>query len=83
MRTKIKVNNKFYRPVPWLVDESCDGCHLDEIGRSCPFNTEENNTPCDDGNEFSGMIFIATNKQALASYIATKLGADDEVQVDG
>lgn len=81
MRTKIKVNGKYYRPVPWLEEGECDGCALDKPGSNC-YNTEANGSPCDDGQEFSGHIFIRHTKEALAEYIAKKLGADDEVPVD-
>jgi hypothetical protein len=79
MRTKIRVDNKWYRPVPWLKDADCDGCALGQEG--C-VNTAERDNPCDDGNEFSGMILIPATKEAMAEYVAKKLGADDEDSVE-
>ena len=79
MRTKIRVNDRYYKPVPWLKPTECDGCAFDKDG--C-INTAERNQPCDDGNEFGGMIFIPHNKQAIAEYVAKRLGVSDEVPLD-
>lgn len=78
MRTKILVEGKYYRPVPWLVDGECDGCVFEHAG--C-INREDRNMPCDDGQEFTGMIFIRHTKKAMAEYVAKKLGAPDEDSV--
>lgn len=75
MRSKIKVNGKFYRPVPWMLGDECDGCFFEHEG--C-INVESNNSPCDDGNEFTGKILIPATKKAMAEYVAKKLGADDD-----
>jgi hypothetical protein len=34
---------------------------------------KKNDTPCDYGGEFSGMIFIRPTKEGMAEYIAKKL----------
>lgn len=77
MRTKIQVDGKWYRPVPWLVSTECDGCAFNE--KDC-INASSSKfaTLCDDGNEFSGMIFVPNTKEGLAEYVAKKLGADDD-----
>ena len=77
MRTKILVEGKYYRPVPWLIDGNCDGCAFDHIG--C-VNTAERNNPCDDGNEFAGVIFIRHTKEAMAEYVVKRLeGSDGDI----
>lgn len=75
MRSKIKFEGKFYRPVPWLVEGDCKGCHFFDGGKACPNHQAQ---VCDDGFEFAGKVLIATNKEALAKYVATKLGLSDE-----
>ena len=82
MRTKIRVEGKWYKPVPWLQDlvpgaSECDGCAFGDSTLPC-LNTSERNNPCDDGNEFSGMIFIRATKAAMAAYVAKRLGVTDE-----
>lgn len=79
MRSKIKVGKKYYRPVPWIKDCNCEGCEFDQEG--C-INVSSYGNPCDDGNEFSGMILIPHTKEAMAVYMARRLGADDEDPVD-
>lgn len=77
MRSKVKFYDKWYRPVPWLKAENCDGCAFDKQDQpACP-NTKEHGQPCDDGNEFEGMILIRHTAQGYADYIAAKLGDDD------
>ena len=73
MRSKIKFEGVWLRPVPWLAKEDCRGCYIDENHGDCGFNTYANENPCDDGNEFTGMIFIRCGKEAMADYIAQKL----------
>lgn len=91
MRTKIKVDGKYYRPVPWLQPdaEECKGCAFDrgdyvsskEAG--CINKADgDKGGPCDDGNEFGGMIFIRFSKEAMAAYVAAKLGADDDLPME-
>lgn len=78
MRSKIKVNGDWYKPVPWLVEAECDGCIFDILG--C-INAEPNGKfakLCDDGNEFTGMIFIRNTKESLAEYVVKRLGVDDD-----
>ncbi|WP_396190061.1 hypothetical protein [Flavobacterium sp.] len=72
MRTKIRVDDKWYRPVPWHEAGECDGCVFE--GVNC-INASSGRFAglCDDGNEFSGMIFIRNTKESLAAYIAQKL----------
>lgn len=69
MRSKIKVEGKWYRPVPWLKDASCDGCALDGVDGAGCINTTKYGQPCDDGKEFTGMVLIPNTKEAYESYI--------------
>lgn len=69
MRTKIKINGKYYAPMPWHVDSECFGCIFQEIS-GCPHEATD---CCDWGSEFQGKIFIPATKQGMASYIAKKL----------
>jgi hypothetical protein len=66
MRTRIKVNGLWYRPVPWTHKDDCRGCALEGVG--C-INTTENKSPCDDGNEFTGMVLIRDTKEAYEEYM--------------
>lgn len=77
MRSKIKFEGKFYRPVPWIVEGECKGCRFVDGATACPNHYD---SVCDDGNEFAGKVLIATNKEALANYVAAKLGLTDEPQ---
>jgi hypothetical protein len=77
MRTKIGVGDKWYKPVLWLEANICIGCALDSKG--CINVKGENADACASGGEFDGHIFIEDTPEALAEYIAKKLGADDEV----
>jgi len=74
MRSKIKVDGKFYKPVPWLSkdgnDNECDGCAFQANGCINDYNT---GNACDDGNEFCGMILIPATNRGWADYIALKL----------
>lgn len=74
MRTKIRVDDKWYRPVPWLVEEDgCSGCAFEMGGCiNNGFNGKFSGL-CDANQEFDGMIFIPNTKEALADYIAKKL----------
>jgi hypothetical protein len=77
MRTKIRVDNKWYRPVPWHVDGECDGCVFD--GKDCINDSSSKFAGlCDDGCEFSGMIFIRNTKEHFAEYVAKKLEGPEE-----
>ena len=66
MRSRIRVNDQWYKPVPWLKEGECDGCSFGSL--------------CDDGMEFSGMIFIPNTKEALAEYVVKRLegNSDDD-----
>lgn len=79
MRSKIRVNSAWYKPVPWLVEGECHGCVFD--GMDClNANVGRFTDLCDDGREFSGRIFIANTKEDFARYIAKKLeDPDDEM----
>jgi hypothetical protein len=68
MRSKIKVNGKFYKPMPWL-EEGCLGCDLD--GNGCINSGDED--PCDDGYEFAGYIFVQMSPEGMARYVAARL----------
>ena len=77
MRTKIKVNGAWYKPVPWHVDGECTGCVFD--GENCVNKATGRFTElCDDGKEFSGMIFIRNTKESLAEYVAKRLDGNQE-----
>lgn len=79
MRSRIRVNDKWYRPVPWLSEAECEGCSFD--GQGCiNGNHDKFGSLCDDGMEFSGMIFIPNTKEALAEYVAKRLegNSDDD-----
>lgn len=69
MRTKIKVDGKFYRPVPWLEESDCVGCAF-EKSQGCPHNDSD---CCNWDDEFSGQILIPMGKEAMAEYIARRL----------
>ncbi len=78
MRSKIRVNDQWYKPVPWLRVGVCDGCSFD--GNNClNSNASKFNGLCDADREFAGMIFIPNTKEALAAYVAKRLEGDDEM----
>lgn len=74
MRSKIKFEGIWYKPVPWLGEGECDGCAMSSKRPSglC-FNDAGEGEPCLAGHEFEGKIFIRFGKEALAEYIALKL----------
>lgn len=74
MRTRIKIDGKYYRPVPWLEEASCEGCSLEGYSVACSFNVEANGNPCNTGNEFAGRIMIRMTATAMAEYLARRLG---------
>lgn len=79
MRTKIRINDQWYKPVPWIKDGDCSGCSFD--GPGClNSNVSKFTGLCDDSQEFSGMIFIPNTKEALAEYVAKRLegNSDDD-----
>ena len=83
MRERITFNGKRYKPVPWFSKDGgssneCDGCALDDAASHCIFNMESRGSPCNDGGEFTGMIFIKDTKKALAEYVVKRLGVDDD-----
>lgn len=72
MRSKIKVDGKFYKPMPWIEESGCVGCDLD--GNGCiNYDNSDDENPCDDGSEFAGYIFIGMNKESVARYVAARL----------
>jgi hypothetical protein len=79
MRTKIRVNGAWYKPVPWLLeDDGCDGCVFDDNG--C-INSELGGKfygLCDARHEFEGMIFIPNTKEAMAAYVIRILEGNQE-----
>lgn len=83
MRSKIKVNGDWYKPVPWFVDAECDGCIFDTLGCINSEHGGKFERLCDAGQEFEGMIFIRNTKEALAEYVAKRLGVDDDDYVEG
>ena len=68
MRSKVRFEGVWYRPVPWMLSGECEGCVLDIDGRQCEFNKGINNNPCDTGGEFDGQIFIRNTKEAYEEY---------------
>lgn len=69
MRSKIKVDGKFYKAVKWLIPHDCTGCALESDG-CLQANGED---VCADNCEFEGHIFIASGKEALAQYVLARL----------
>jgi hypothetical protein len=81
MRTKIRVNDKWYKPVPWFEHKECDGCAFDN-NYCINSSTDKFRNKCDSNQEFEGMIFILNTKEALAEYIARKLEGQDYEEDD-
>ena len=79
MRSRIRVDDQWYKPVKWHTEGKCDGCSFD--GNDCiNSNVSKFTGLCNDGMEFSGMVFIPNTKEALAEYVAKRLeGKDDEM----
>lgn len=77
MRSKIRVDDKWYKPVPWIKEANCSGCSFDSSNCLNSITTKFRSL-CDDGQEFAGMIFIPRNKEALAKYIAARLVGDQD-----
>ena len=74
MRSKIKVNGTWYKPVPSIKREYCDGCAMDIAGNDC-INGSGGLYPnaCSVNGEFQHVVFIKHGKEAMAEYIAKKL----------
>ena len=71
MRSRIKVNGQWYRPVPWFGEgKECTGCAFEQKG--C-INPADRGGPCDDGNEFEGHIFIPNTKAAYEEYLTQQV----------
>ena len=67
MRSKIKVNGTWYKPVPSLKQGYCYGCVLDMTHKFDCLNA------CSVNGEFQHVVFIKHGKEAMAEYIAKKL----------
>lgn len=73
MRSKIKVDGKFYQAVKWLKPDSCNGCDL-EVSFKC-INNDNDTAACDFDGEFAGHIFIGMDKESKARYVLARLEA--------
>lgn len=73
MRSKIKFEGIWYKPVPWLGVGGCQGCDMYQNKSGLCFNDVADNEPCGVGGEFEGKIFIRFGKEAFAEYVALKL----------
>ena len=73
MRKRIRVDGLYYKPVPWLFHNKCDGCALDINHRCINGDSGEFPSACNEGGEFEGVIFIRSTKESLAEYIAKRL----------
>lgn len=67
MRSKLRVDDLWYRPVPWYREGECDGCYFEKSG--CLNGTKKHSNLCDNGNEFAGMVFIPNTKEAYDEYM--------------
>ena len=77
MRRRIKFEGQWYKPVPWLKTNECDGCAMQYDSGNYPkqcINDVWADEPCGPTSEFEGKVFIRCGKEALAEYIAKKLG---------
>ncbi len=82
MHNRVKVAGVWFRPVPWLVENDCDGCALNDASE-CTFNTHINDHPCDHEGEFNGKILIRTTKEAYEKYAVAAVKAKfDQAQGD-
>ena len=72
MRSKIKVDGKFYQAVRWIKKDSCNGCALDPF--KC-INNDNDMAACDYDGEFAGHIFIGMDKESKARYVLARLEA--------
>ncbi len=73
MRSKIKVDGKFYQAVKWIKQDSCNGCDL-EASFKC-INNDNDMAACDYDGEFAGHIFIGMDKESKARYVLARLEA--------
>ena len=79
-RKRIKFEGQWYKPVPWLKPNECDGCAMqwdsNNYPKSC-INDVWDGEPC--ANEFAEKVFIRCgSKEALAEYIARKLEGNND-----
>ncbi len=72
-RSKIKHNNVWYKPMPWLKEGECHGCAMQKDSYIGPCYNQGDVEPCSEGGEFEGKVFIRYGKEGLAEYIAAKL----------
>ena len=78
MRSRIRHEGVWYKPVPWLVEGECHGCAMNTATyRSTCYNQGAVES-CSEGNEFEGMVLIRCGKEGLAEYIAAKLEGSNE-----
>jgi len=77
----LNYKGKKYTIVPELIEGSCYGCALDDVG-TCPNNDTSVTHQCWDddpeGKEIN-TILIPASKKAMAAYVAKRLGADDDL----
>lgn len=80
----LNYKGKKYTIVPELVEGSCHGCALDDYD-VCPNNDTSVTHQCWDedseGNDVN-TILIHNTKKALAAYVAAKLGASDDPELE-
>lgn len=82
MRAKIRIDTKYYRPVPWLVAGDCTGCVFKKDPH-CPHKSDGSfRNKCAEDGEFDKHVFIPATKVGLANYIALKLNYGSENQLD-
>ena len=74
MRSKIKVDGKFYQAVKWIKQDSCNGCDL-EVNFKCINTGSADAAACDYDGEFAGHIFIGMDKESKARYVLARLEA--------
>ena len=76
MRKRIKFKGVWYKPVPWVKPNNCDGCAMQYDANQNPkqcINDVWDDEPCNTDSEFEGKVFIRCGKEALAEYIAKRL----------
>ena len=73
MRSRIRYEGVWYKPVPWIVKGECHGCAMNADTYIHPCFNQAYGEPCSEGYEFEGMVLIRCGKEGLADYIAAKL----------
>jgi len=80
MRSRIRYEGVWYKPMPWLKEGECHGCSMnkDSYAGHCYNQSGPKDEPCSEGGEFQGKVLIRCGKEGLAEYIAAKLeGSND------